>query len=112
MHTTIKKKSRKKEYEVTFSLGEYRCDSSAIKLAGTFNGWNTAADETEYILSKGRNKKFKSIKLTLAPGEYEYKYFDTDGNRFIDPGEAPIYGEEQVTNEFGTANAKLSLPEM
>lgn len=111
MHTTIKKKLRKKEYEVTFSLGDFQCDADAIKLSGTFNGWNTAETETEYVMAKGRNKKFKNIKLTLPAGEYEYKYFDLSGHRYIDRAEVPaIYGDDQVQNEFGTTNAKLSLP--
>ena len=113
MHTTIKKKLRKKEYEVTFSLGDFQSECDAIKLSGSFNGWNTAEDETEYILTKGRNKKFKSIKVTLPAGEYEYKYFDLSNQCYLSPDEAPaIYGEEQVHNEFGTTNAKLSLPSL
>jgi len=108
MHTTIKKKLRKHEYEVTFSLGDFQCDSDTIKLAGTFNGWNTAEGETEFVLTKGRNKKFKNLKITLPAGEYEYKYFDLGGNCFIDS--PVIYGDEQVANGFGTMNAKLSLP--
>jgi hypothetical protein len=112
MHTTIKKKLRKKEYEVTFSLGDFQSESDAIKISGNFNGWNTA-EEKEYILTKGRNKKFKNLKVTLPAGEYEYKYFDLSGHRYIDRNEAPaIYGEEQVQNEFGTTNARLSLPEL
>ncbi len=112
MHTTIKKKLRKKEYEVTFSLGDFQSDSSAIKLSGNFNGWNTA-QEDDFVLTKGRNKKFKSLKVTLPAGEYEYKYFDLEGQHFIDSHEAPaIYGDEQVANEFGTTNAKLSLPSL
>ena len=111
MHTTIKKKLRNKEYEVTFSLGDFQSDSEAIKLAGTFNGWNTADADEGFVLTKGRNKKFKTLKVTLPAGEYEYKYFDLGGARFIDLHEAPaIYGDEQVSNEFGTTNAKLSLP--
>ena len=111
MHTTIKKKLRKHEYEVTFSLGDFQCESDAIKLAGTFNGWDTAEGDKEYVLTKGRNKKFKNLKVTLPAGEYEYKYFDLGGSHFIDSHEAPaIYCDEQVQNEFGTTNAKLSLP--
>lgn len=111
MHTTIKKKLRKKEYEVTFSLGDFPSESDAIKLSGNFNGWNTNEDETEYILTKGRNKKFKNLKVTLPAGEYEYKYFDLSSHYFIDSDEAPaIYNNEQVPNSFGTTNAKLSLP--
>ena len=111
MHTSVKKKLRKQEYEVTFSLGDFQCASDAIKLTGTFNGWSTAEGENEYILTKGRNKKFKNLKVTLPAGEHEYKYFDLTEQRFIDPYETPaIYGDDRVHNEFGTANAKLVLP--
>ena len=113
MHTTIKKKVRKKEYEVTFSPEDFQYDAGSIKLVGSFNGWDTQADDKAYALTRGRNKKFKSIKLTLPAGEYEYKYYNPESGCFIEPGEAPgLYGDEQVGNAFGTANARLVLPEL
>ncbi len=110
MHTSIKKKVRNKEYEVTFSPESFQCDAGSIKLLGSFNGWNPQADET-YTLTKGRNKKFKSIKLTLPAGDYEYKYYDPEAACFIEPANAPeLYGDVKVGNSFGTLNARLELP--
>ena len=112
VHTSIKQKVRKKEYEVTFSAENFPDGPDRIKLVGSFNGWDTRADEASYTLLKGRNKKYKSIKLSLPAGSYEYKYFDPASECFIEYGSAPgLYGDDAVGNEFGTTNALLDLPE-
>lgn len=113
MHTNIKKKVLKKEYEVTFNTGDFQGGGDTLKLVGSFNGWDTATDDEKFLLKKGRNKKFKNLKLNLPAGEYQYKYFDPQANAFVNHEEVPsLYPEGWVSNEFGTHNAQLSLPEI
>lgn len=111
MHTNIKKKVLKKEYEITFSAGDFQDGGDAIKLVGSFNNWDTSGNDEQYLMQKGRNKKYKNIKLTLPAGEYQYKYFDPAANAYIDHENAPsLYGNEWIPNEYGTWNSLLSLP--
>ena len=72
------------------------CDSSSdarrVYLAGDFNQWKP--DSKRMI--KTRDGTFRA-KLTLAPGDYEYK-FVVDGRWQTDPA------AEQRTNPYGTSN--------
>lgn len=62
--SAIKSKTKLEEVEIN----AYSPESNAVEVAGEFNGWNP---------SLGKMKKNKegywSIKLKLAPGQYQYK---------------------------------------
>ncbi len=65
-----------------------------VKLAGSFSNWEKGA----IMMSKGKNAEWKA-QLSLAPGEYEYKFL-ADGNWYNDP-----QADRQVQNIWGSENS-------
>lgn len=68
-----------------------------VILAGSFNSWD------EQMLQMRRSKDGWEIRLTLAPGIYEYKFI-ADGAWMHDPANPEVRG-----NEHGTLNSVLTV---
>ena len=91
---------------VTFSLAQatevsfrfVKADARQVFLAGSFNGWDPAAN-----LMQDEGEGAFAITLDLAPGEYLYK-FVADGTWIEDP-HAPDY----VDDGFGGQNGVFSV---
>jgi len=89
---TVKKVAAKTQ-RVTFSV---RAEvGSKVFLAGSFNDWNPTAKE----MSDKKNDGVYAVTLTLAPGDYQYK-FVIDGTWCADPECA-----DWVQNDLGTLNS-------
>ncbi len=70
-----------------------------VMLAGSFNDWEPELAVMEY---DGRRGGYATI-LTLAPGEYEYK-FVRDDEWIADDGNPNF-----AANDFGTLNSVLKI---
>ena len=83
-------------HEIEFSLRSPQ--ATRIFLAGTFNNWDT----NSLPLKKGKDGIWR-IKVKMAPGRYEYKYF-VDG-----VWSQEISSSDVVANPFGTQNGVISV---
>ncbi len=79
---------------VEFKL--YAPQARKVSIAGSFNKWDTKADQ-----AKKDSKGNWSIKLKLKPGSYEYKFF-VDGNWMNDPRATSF-----ASNAFGSQNCLI-----
>ncbi|MCX7926748.1 MAG: glycogen-binding domain-containing protein [Candidatus Omnitrophica bacterium] len=68
-----------------------------VAVAGSFNNWDVAK-----LIAKKDTKGNWSVKASLKPGRYEYKFF-VDGCWLNDPN-APT-----VANAFGTQNSVIEV---
>jgi 1,4-alpha-glucan branching enzyme len=88
---------RGKDGKITFV-----CDSvplaTKVFLAGDFNDW----DPTVRRMVKGRDGAFRA-RLSLAPGEYQYKFL-VDGEWLHDATAAG-----SIANEHGTLNSLVHI---
>lgn len=82
--------------EVEFTY--YAPDAKKVCMAGKFNDWNTKS----LSMKKDKNGTWK-IKVKLAPGKYEYKYF-VDGAWAQD-----LPCTNLVPNPFGTFNCEIKI---
>lgn len=82
--------------EIEFTL--HAPQACSIFLAGTFNNWKT----NSLPLKKGSDGIWR-IRIKMAPGRYEYKFF-VDGEWSQD-----ISDSEAVANPFGTQNKVISI---
>lgn len=69
-----------------------------VSLAGSFNNWNTKSN----VAKKDKDGSW-SVKMSLKPGRYEYKFF-VDGNWMNDPNCQGCVG-----NSFGTQNCVIEI---
>lgn len=69
-----------------------------VNVAGSFNSWDTKS-----VTAKRDSKGTWSVKMSLKPGRYEYKFL-VDGSWLIDPQSPSL-----VTNSFGTQNSILEV---
>lgn len=88
--------SASKETWVSFEYHDAKARS--VKIAGTFNNWNTKANP----LIKGLQGIWR-ISISLKPGRYQYRFY-VDGQWRDDPK-----AKEHVSNEFGSQNACLTV---
>ena len=86
--------TRKKGVELRF----YAPWARRVCVAGDFNNWNTDALEMQ---SNGQGEWL--LKLKLAPGKYEYKFF-ADGVWHNDPE-----ASQQLPNVWGSENSMLQV---
>lgn len=63
---------------MTFRLDGGRPDGT-VSVVGDFNGWRPGAHELV-----ARRDGSRSVTLTLAPGEYRFRYLATGGHWFDD----------------------------
>ena len=82
---------------VTFTLAADA--GSEVYVAGDFNGWDPAGKK----LTDKKNNGVYSAVVTLAPGEYEYK-FVINGTWCVDPN-----CKEWRQNSLGTLNSVLHV---
>ena len=82
---------------VTFTLAADA--GSEVYVAGDFNGW----DPADKKLTDKKNNGVYSAVVTLAPGEYEYK-FVINGTWCVDPN-----CKEWRQNSLGTLNSVLHV---
>jgi len=82
--------------EVEFSL--FAPEAKQVSIAGTFNSWSTNA----LLMKKSKDGTWK-VKVKLAPGRHEYKYF-VDGAWVQD-----ITGASFTPNDFGTSNCVIGI---
>ncbi len=82
---------------VTFTLAADA--GSEVFVAGDFNRWDPAAKK----LTDRKNNGVYSATVTLAPGEYEYK-FVINGTWCVDPN-----CKEWRQNSLGTLNSVLHV---
>lgn len=75
----------------------YAPSAKKVSLAGSFNNW-----ETKSLSAKKDTKGNWSVKVSLKPGRYEYKFF-VDGSWQNDPCSA------RVTNSFGSQNNVVEI---
>lgn len=73
-------------------------DAKEVRLAGTFNNWNTGATK----LAQGSDGKW-SVALELTPGNHEYRYI-VDGQWHTDE-----HSERKVKNPFGSYNSAVEV---
>ena len=81
---------------VLFTLKGYK-DARQVILSGTFNNWD------EQAIPMHRTARGWEIRLTLAPGVYEYKFI-ADGTWFEDPANS-----EKRINQHYTMNSVLRV---
>ena len=89
---------------------EFTCHAphaGLVHLAGTFNGWDTAATP----LTRQADGTWATT-LDLPPGRYEYK-FVVDGEWCCEPDcDGPHQGcPKCVPNPFGSMNRVVEVPE-
>jgi 1,4-alpha-glucan branching enzyme len=82
--------------EIEFTLQSPQ--ASRIFLAGTFNNWNT----NSHPMKKNKDGIWR-IKVRMAPGRYEYKFF-VDGAWSQDLSVSDV-----IANPFGTQNGVISV---
>lgn len=82
--------------EVEFAY--YAPDAKKVCMAGKFNDWNTKS----LPMKKDKDGTWK-IKVKLAPGKYEYKYF-VDGAWIQD-----LPCTDLAPNPFGTLNCEIKV---
>ncbi|MCU0651215.1 MAG: isoamylase early set domain-containing protein [Candidatus Omnitrophica bacterium] len=69
-----------------------------VSVAGSFNNW-----DTKKVTAKKDTKGIWTVKMSLKPGRYEYKFF-VDGSWVNDPkSPAAVY------NSFGTQNSVVEV---
>ncbi len=68
-----------------------------VSVAGDFNNWDTGA-----LVAKKDSKGNWSVKASLVPGRYEYKFF-VDGSWINDPA------TPAVTNIYGSQNSVVEV---
>ncbi len=76
----------------------YAPAARSVAVAGSFNNWNAQG-----LIAKKDSKGNWSAKVSLKPGQYEYK-FVVDGNWMNDPACSATVG-----NSFGSANSVLQV---
>ena len=86
-----------KAKRVTFKV--HADSDSLVYVAGDFNNWNVTANPLSDSTGKG---EFSAV-LTLAPGNYQYK-FVINGTWCVDPE-----CTEWVQNNLGTLNSVLKV---
>ncbi len=74
----------------------YAPQAKKVSVAGNFNKWDTKADP-----AKKDAKGNWSVKVSLKPGSYEYKFF-VDGNWMNDPRATSFVG-----NGYGSQNCVI-----
>ncbi len=89
-------KSKSAEQSVEFAY--HAPNAKKVCLAGKFNAWNTKS----LPMKKGNDGTWR-IKIMLAPGKHEYKYFVDDA------WSENVPGAEMMTNAFGTHNYVMSV---
>ncbi len=82
--------------EVEFSF--FAPDAKKVFIAGKFNNWSTKSTP----MKKGKDGTWK-IKIKLAPGTHEYKYYSDDAWVQDIPGAA------HVPNSYGTYNFVITV---
>jgi len=73
-------------------------NAKRVTLAGSFNNW-----DTKTLTAKKMLKGNWSVKVSLKPGIYEYKFL-VDGNWVNDPNCSSC-----VCNSFGSQNCTISV---
>ncbi len=68
-----------------------------VVLAGSFNNWDTNG-----FAAKKDTRGNWSVKVSLKPGRYEYKFF-VDGSWLNDPRSSSVF------NSFGTQNSVVEI---
>lgn len=86
--------TRQKATEFTLSAP----NAKRVSLAGSFNNWDTSS-----LSAKKDTKGNWSVKVSLKPGKYEYKFF-VDGSWINDPKCRGC-----VSNNFGTQNCVVEV---
>lgn len=76
----------------------YAPQAKRVNVAGTFNNWDTKA-----IAAKRNSRGTWTVKLSLKPGRYEYKFL-VDGTWLNDPRCTSC-----VSNSFGTKNCIIDI---
>jgi len=80
---------------IEFSL--FAPDAKEVLVVGEFDNWDT----TKNKMRRDKDGNWKK-KITLAPGQYEYRFL-VDGNWQNDPH------AEQRTNPFGSQNSVVNV---
>jgi len=75
----------------------YAPQAKKVSLAGSFNSWDSKG-----LAAKKDSKGNWSVKTSLKPGKYEYKFF-VDGSWQNDPCAT------RITNSFGTQNNIIEI---
>jgi 1,4-alpha-glucan branching enzyme len=88
---------RRGKGKVTFVF-EPRDRFKKVTLVGSFNNW----DPDGHRMTRQKDGTYRK-QLSLAPGEYEYKFL-ADGQWFTDPT-----GEGVAVNQFGAENSTIAL---
>ena len=86
-------KRRRVEFFLPGSAG------SRVMLAGSFNDWEPELAVMEYLKARGGY----AVTLTLAPGEYEYKF--VRGDEWLPDEGNPNF----AANDFGTLNSVVKV---
>ncbi|MDD5166621.1 MAG: glycogen-binding domain-containing protein [Candidatus Omnitrophica bacterium] len=76
----------------------YAPKAKKVSLVGTFNNWNTKG-----LLGKKDSKGNWTVKASLKPGRYEYKFL-VDGSWWNDPSCSNV-----VANAFGSQNSIVEV---
>ncbi|MFC1478893.1 glycogen-binding domain-containing protein [Candidatus Margulisiibacteriota bacterium] len=90
---TAASKNNKKQVTITYS----NPNAGKVSLAGDFNNWSTSKN-----IMKAVKKGVYSVKVTLSPGTYSYKFCTSKG-WFTDPKAECVYDEN------GNQNSKLVI---
>jgi 1,4-alpha-glucan branching enzyme len=98
MRTEHKQETGKKPSGTsTLFVCDFDPDAKEVYLVGDFNEWNPTADRMSRWKGTFRRR------ISLEPGEYQYKFL-VDGQWHNDPTAAA-----QVPNEFGTLNSVIRV---
>ena len=90
------RQTKTKKRRVTFRLEA--SEAREAILVGDFNSW----DVTKHIMKKDNRGRWTKI-ITLAPGNYEYKFL-VDGEWQNDPA-----NDQMIPNSFGTLNNIMNV---
>ncbi len=112
MITTIHKIPASGWYELTFDLGSFPHAGRRMIVTGEFSDWATSIcrKRTGFIAARDDTN---TVKLTLPPGEYQYKYYDIAHGEWMEIERYPeIYRGfhwDYIRNPFGTLNCIIRL---
>lgn len=112
MVTNVFRKDACGRFAITFNLGLFEGKNNDLVVAGSFNDWCIQyAPTTTGIVYAPRHHKEMTIEL--APGYYEYKYYNATRCQWMEIEQQPelYHGplHHFCYNVFGTKNCILDL---
>ena len=90
MKVNVKSKQKNELFKVKMSLEDHRGEVKNILLSDDFNNWTTDFENNIWLFLRKQNGRYQKIKFEVPAGRYEYKLFDVDTNRYLEPDLATL----------------------